>query len=86
VGEAMACGRICIATDVGDAAAVIDDPSRVVAPGDSSALAATIVSALRMPAAERASLEHAARERIVANFSIPQLVERTSQAMLQLVR
>ena len=35
LGEAMACGRVCVTTDVGDAARVLNDPSRVVAPAES---------------------------------------------------
>ena len=44
--EAMSCGVTAVATDVGDAAAVVDDPARVCAPQDPIALAALVEHAL----------------------------------------
>jgi len=39
VGEAMACGRSCVVTDVGDSAQIVADTGIVVEPGDAVAIA-----------------------------------------------
>jgi len=46
LGEALACGVPCIATDVGDSARVVDDADRVVPPGDAGALAEAVLRQL----------------------------------------
>lgn len=70
VGEAMACGVPCVATDVGDTRALIGDTGLVVAPADPQALATAMLSLLRLPVDERKHLGALARERIVSTFSI----------------
>jgi len=77
VGEAMASGTPCIATDVGDTRLMIGATGWTVEPGDPAALAAAIgeVRALWSSAAEcwngRREL---ARERIVSEFSVQRMV------------
>jgi glycosyltransferase involved in cell wall biosynthesis len=75
--EAMAAGRACIATDVGDCRAMLAvDAGRIVAPGDVPALA----SALREVTADgvlRDRLGRAARER-ARLFSDVSMAERTA--------
>ncbi len=70
LGEAMACGVPCIATDVGDSASVIGDNGRVVPPRDSQALGGALEDMLCLAAQKRAALGRAARKRIQANYSI----------------
>ena len=74
IAEAMSCGLPCIVTDVGDSAAIVGDAGAVVPPGSPDALAAAIQ-------AQIASLdEHdpaSSRQRIVDNFSVGTMVERT---------
>jgi len=76
VGEAMACGVPCVVTDVGDSALLLGECGRVVPAGDPGALAAAIGDMVALGAAGRAALGASARARIVAQFSIPLMVER----------
>lgn len=69
VAESMACGVPCVVTDVGDAALLVGESGRVVAPGDSVALALAIERVVRLSLLERRNLQTSARERIVSHFS-----------------
>lgn len=70
IGEAMACGVPCVATDVGDTATLIGDTGCVVPRGDSQALAAGVVGLLSLTGDGRARLGAQARTRMVSRFSI----------------
>ena len=75
IGEAMACGVPCVATDVGDTRRLIAETGLIVPPRDPHALAhawRTLIDA-----GERHRLGNAARERMVKNFSLDRLAERT---------
>lgn len=76
LGEAMAVGLPCVATDVGDSALIIGDLGVVVAPRDNTALAAGIESLLALPSSERRLLGHRARRRIEDKFSLSEIVEQ----------
>ena len=75
LGEAMACGVPCVATDVGDSGYIIADGQVIVNPRDPEALSDAIKKALSFSSPARA------RERIVVNFNLTQLVERTEAAL-----
>ncbi len=85
VGEAMACQRPCLVTDVGDAAWVAGDPGLVVPPGQPSTLAARAQQLLAQPPEERAALGRRLRARVVDNFSLERMVRATEQALLGLL-
>lgn len=70
VGEAMACAVPCVVSDVGDAAEIVGDTGRVVAPGDANALASALAGLLEMPVIDRAALGARAQQRIRARFDI----------------
>lgn len=70
LGEGMACGLPCVTTDVGDAAMIVADTSRVVSPGDPPALARAIAADLSQPRAARAAQAVAARARIADRFEL----------------
>ena len=70
IGEAMACGVPCVATDVGDAGRIIGDTGRVVPPGNPAALAEALDDILELSPEARGQLGALARQRIVDEFSI----------------
>ncbi len=76
LGEAMACGVPCVATDVGDSALIIGDAGLVVPPRDAQALAAGWRTILMMSKPERVALGAAARRRIEEHFSLSSVVAR----------
>lgn len=81
IAEAMACGVSCVVTDVGDSASIVGDTGSVVAPGDHRALAAAIQHLIALPPEERRSLGEKCRARIVSEFGMDRLVQRTEQAL-----
>ena len=81
VGEAMACGVPCVVTDVGDAAWMVGDPSRVAPAKDPSALAERLADVLRE---DRAAAGARARQRIVECFGVSRLIERTERLLREL--
>ncbi len=76
LGEAMSAGVPCIATDVGDARAIIGETGRIVAPSDPPALAQAILDLLALDAGSRAALGQAARRRIAEHYSLPAIVRQ----------
>jgi len=75
IGEAMACGVPCIASDVGDSAWIIGNQSQIFPAGDHEALAKCM----------REFKPSETRSRIVSEFSIDRLIERTSRLLGQKV-
>nr|WP_281422823.1 glycosyltransferase [Sphingomonas yunnanensis] len=86
VGEAMLAGVPCVATDVGDSAALIGDTGAVVPPRDAAALAAALVRLGTLPAAQRAALGERARERVRARHDIRDVVDRYAALYRDAVR
>ncbi len=76
IGEAMASGVACVATDVGDSALVIGDTGRIVSPRDAPALAAAIDGLLDLPREDLGSLGRRARARIDTHFSLKACQQR----------
>jgi glycosyltransferase involved in cell wall biosynthesis len=76
LGEAMACGIPCVATDVGDSAHIVGDTGQIVPPRDPAALAAAILRLLDMDNTRRATYGLAARARIVSEFSLERAAGR----------
>jgi glycosyltransferase involved in cell wall biosynthesis len=82
IGEAMASGTPCVATDVGDCREVLGDTGWLVPPRDSAALARAMIEAISEPAAQRASRAVRCRQRISAQFEIG-AVSRRFEALWQ---
>lgn len=73
--EGMSACLIPIATDVGDARRIVGNVGWIVAPGNLEELAKAISEVAALPEAERRRCGLAARERIVANFTLAQAVD-----------
>jgi glycosyltransferase involved in cell wall biosynthesis len=83
LGEAMACGVPCIATDVGDAARIIDSTGRIVPPGQPDAFAAALVE-MACATTDRISLGQLARQRIADHFALTSVVQQYEDLWLEL--
>ncbi|MDR5752719.1 MULTISPECIES: glycosyltransferase [unclassified Caballeronia] len=70
VGEAMACGVPCVATDVGDTATLIGATGKLVAKEDADALASGLIALLGLSDEARLELGMKARQRMQTHFSI----------------
>ncbi len=86
LGEAMACGVPCIATDVGDSGWVIGDSGIVVPPRDAEAFAAAITRLCECGGHERRQRGRAARARIEENFELGEIADRYRQLYLSILR
>jgi glycosyltransferase involved in cell wall biosynthesis len=81
LGEAMACGVPCVATDVGDARKILGDSDTVVPARNPEALVAAVVALLERLHVEGARLGARVRQHIAQNFSVEMLVHRTKEAL-----
>jgi glycosyltransferase involved in cell wall biosynthesis len=82
IGEAMACGRHCVVTDVGDSKLVVGPTGITVPSNDVDALTAGLRA--KLDASEVLNLR--ARQRILENFTVPHLGDLTEQALIRSVR
>ena len=74
LGEAMACGVPCVATDIGDCAWIVGDAGLIVLPRDPAALAGALRQLVELGAEGRHRLGAAGRRRAVQHFSVQQMV------------
>jgi glycosyltransferase involved in cell wall biosynthesis len=82
IGEAMACGRHCVVTDVGDSALVVGDTGVVVPSDNPQAFSAGLLD--RLDAAEILNLR--ARQRILENFTVSHLGDKSEYVLYQAVQ
>lgn len=83
IGEAMACEVPCVVTDVGDSAWLVGDTGIVVPPGNPEALKNGLISQIDILFDNNLSSKtNIARQRIVEEFSVPQLALKTQSAIL----
>lgn len=71
--EAMACGKPCVATEVGDCSFIVGDSGWIVPPRSPKILAEALFDAIKaLPDSNRS---RAARQRIVENFTLERMAE-----------
>lgn len=75
IGEAMACGTPCVATDIGDSRKIIADTGITVPASDPAALAAAWARLIDAGREERQRLGNAARERMLQHYSLKAVAE-----------
>lgn len=80
VGEAMASGVPCVATDVGDCAYIIGDTGTIVPAGDMAAFASGVEAMLKLSREQRAALGEKARARVANHFDIGRVVRQYEEA------
>ncbi|NLF95543.1 MAG: glycosyltransferase [Candidatus Riflebacteria bacterium] len=71
IGEAMASGIPCVATNVGDSAHIIGSTGIIVPPDDHQSLAQGMLQMLQKTSAELAEMGMQAQKRILQMFSLP---------------
>lgn len=76
LGEAMACAVPCVATDVGECAAIIGETGRIVPSRDPAALAAGWRELIDAGLDARHRLGEKARRRIETEFDLPRIAAR----------
>ena len=79
IGEAMACGRHCVVTDVGDSKMLVGGTGITVPSDDVDALTAGLRQKLNVDG----GLNLQARQRILENFTVAHLGDKTEQALLR---
>jgi glycosyltransferase involved in cell wall biosynthesis len=82
IAEAMATGKRCAVTKVGDAELIVGDLGAAVPPRDPRALANAIGQLLRLNDDQVQSMQKLARQRIIENFSKHQLGIHTLKILL----
>lgn len=76
LAEVMCLQIPCVATDVGDSSAIVGTCGRVVPIGQPLALANEILNLLSLPDTEKKELGKLARQRIKANYALPNIVQQ----------
>jgi glycosyltransferase involved in cell wall biosynthesis len=76
LGEAMACGIVCVVTDVGDSAQIIGSTGIVVQPDDVAALADGILRITELDPEQYRYLADSARRRACEHFGLDATVAR----------
>jgi len=84
LGEAMACGVPCVATDVGDCSSMLGGLGEIVPARDASALAKGIVRLLDLGDEARKALGMQARQRVIDHFSLAAIAGQHESLYLEI--
>ena len=85
VAEAMACGLPVVVTDAGDSALIVGEAGVIVPAGSAEALAGGWLHLIEVGEAERQRLGEIAHQRILAHFSLDEMVSAYEELYGQLV-
>ncbi len=85
LGEAMACGVPCVASDVGDCRDILAAPDLMFQPGDSMALAGALARLISTDELALRSLGQVARARIAEHYSLSTMADRYTRLYERLV-
>jgi glycosyltransferase involved in cell wall biosynthesis len=85
LGEALAAGVPCVATDVGDSAWIVGGAGLVVPPGDDAALAAALTDLIRAPSEVRKALGVEGRRRVQQEFTLEAIAARYEDLYLTIL-
>ena len=85
IGEAMACGVPCVATDVGDSSYLIADTGITIPPNNPKILAKACIELLTMKRAPFQELGRKAKLRIRQHFGIKKIAKEYEQLYLSVV-
>jgi glycosyltransferase involved in cell wall biosynthesis len=86
IGEAMACGVPCVATNVGDSAYIVGDTGIIVPPRDPNALAQAWEKLLSLSLEERIQFGNKARKRIMDNFDLQSVAKKYEDLWMSVIR
>lgn len=86
IGEAMACGVPCIATDVGDSRNIIDTAGWIIPPNSPKDLTNSIEKFLQLTNQQQESMAIAARQRIVDHFNLDDVANTYYQVFQSIVK
>ena len=75
IGEAMASGAACVATDIGDSRTIVGEEGLAVPPGKPEAMQAAIAQFLCLSPDARCALGLAAHARPIQLFSLPTIAQ-----------
>lgn len=81
IGEAMAAGVPCIASEAGDSAWLVGDKRWIFPPGNAEVLAEKMRAFLRLSSQERRAWGMQNRERILTHFTVSHMVEKTASIL-----
>lgn len=76
VGEAMACGKPTIVTDVGDAAAIVETNAQIVPPQDVDKLILALKRLIALSSPERTMIGLQSRKKVESSYSLSMMRQR----------
>jgi glycosyltransferase involved in cell wall biosynthesis len=85
LGEAMAMGLPCVATEVGDTAVLAGGTAVLVPAQDEQALARGLLEVIALPKEQRNEMGKRSKEQVIAEFSIEKACERFTAVYQEIV-